>query len=464
MAGTAEFVSGWLAGLGCCYRSGMFSRRTDWNLAPNRLAAALESRRRTGREILDLTISNPTRTGLDYPLNAIAAALADGARHPYDPQARGDPAAREAVALWYAGRGLTVDPARIVLTASTSEAYAWLFKLLCEPGDCVLVPRPSYPLFEFLAALESVRVASYPLRYETRWEVDFEAIERHLLEESARCGPGAAVSGTVGPGPAEPTPFSPDPRRAHAIELPVAAGSKKFLCDAPRAPGTTRAIIAVNPNNPTGSFLSGAEIEQLCALARERDLPLVCDEVFSTYALEPSHRARSLLETCDAPAFVLDGLSKSAGMPGIKAGWIVVLGPPVFRDAAIARLEIIADTYLSVGSPVQKALPRLIELGAAAGAEILGRIRANAAALRSALAGGSACAALRAEGGWSAILRLPRTLSEEDWCLRLLGDEGVLVQPGWFYDFESEAYLVVSLLTAEAEFREGVARIRRCAG
>ncbi len=394
----------------------MFSRRTDWSLAPNRLAAALEAKRRSGSRILDLTLSNPTRAGFDYPQEAIAAALAEGTRHPYDPQPKGDLAAREAVAGWYASRGLPVEPGRIVLTASTSEAYAWMFKLLCEPGDHVLVPRPSYPLFEFLAALESVRAAAYPLRYETRWELDFEALRAALPGET-------------------------------------------------RGESRARAIVVVNPNNPTGSFLDRAELARLGSIALEQDLPLVCDEVFSTYTLEgPERLVPSLLGNDDVPGFVLDGLSKSAGLPGIKAGWIVVCGPAAFREPALARLEVVADTYLSVGSPVQKALPRLIELGSAVNRQVLARIRANHRTLRDALASGSACEALRAEGGWSAVLRIPRTHPEEEWCLRLLEEDGVLAQPGWFFDFESEAYLVLSLLAPEAEFGEGLARILRRAG
>ena len=396
----------------------MFSDRTGWSLAANRLAAALEARRRAGREILDLTVSNPTRAGIAYPAEEIAAAMAAGSAPHYDPDPRGLPAAREAIAASYAERGAAVDPERIVLTASTREAYGWLFKLLCDPGDRVLAPRPSYPLFEYLARLESIEIATYPLRYDGRWELD----RGELL-------------GVLGPAP---------------LPKDVIGG---------RGPSS---IVLVNPNNPTGSFISEADLEFLLSVGGAREAVLISDEVFGGYPLEgPGALVTSLLGRDDAPAFVLDGLSKSAGLPGAKAGWIVALGPTAFRDEALARLEVVADTYLSVATPVQRALPRLIELGRGVADAIRARTRANLAALRQMLHDRPEVEELRAEGGWSVVLRVPATRSEEIVCLDLLEQDGVLVQPGWYFDFDREAYLVVSLLPPPAVFREGIARLLR---
>jgi len=419
----------------------MFSRRTGWDLSANRLAAALEARRRAGGELLDLTLSNPTRAGLPYPSGDIAEALASTSAHLYDPDPRGSLAAREAVASWYASRGLTADPDRILLTSSTSEAYGWLFKLLCDPGDRILVPRPSYPLFEFLATLESVQAVGYPLHYEGRWALDRDATA-HLMKPGAPAGPAPTVLDTAVP----------------------------------------RAIVLVNPNNPTGSYVSRSDLEFVVRLAREHELALISDEVFSTYPLTPdapfdspsagsatpyslgassssADLVPTLLGSEEAPGFVLDGLSKSAGLPGVKIGWIIVLGPARVRARALERLEVIADTYLPVSTPIQTALPRLIQLGALVSSGIRERTRANLRALRAAVAQCPAFEVLNVEGGWSAILRVPRTRSEEEWCLLLLEEAGVLVQPGWFFDFAEEAFLVVSLLPPEPVFAEGLSRI-----
>lgn len=408
----------------------MFSRRTAWTLARNRLTEAVDARRRAGLPILDLTSSNPTRAGIEYPEREIAEALAAPGPQRYDPDPRGELAARDAVVGWYAGRGLTVHPERLFLTPGTSESYAWLFKLLCDPGDAVLVPRPSYPLFEFLAGLESVAVASYPLRYGRRWDIDEDA-----LRLAARGG--AATMSVPPPG------------------------------------GRVRAIVVVNPNNPTGSFVSQSERALLADVAAAHDLAIVSDEVFSSFRVGagstdaaaadalsyPTDRVVSLLGSDDIPAFVLDGLSKSAGLPGMKAGWIAVQGPREFRETAMARLEVVSDTYLSVGAPVQRALPRLIELAAPVADRIRERIAASADLLRRAVGAAPSCELLAIEGGWSAVLRVPRKLGEEALCLELLEKDGVLVQPGWFFEFEEPAYLVLGLLTPEPELREGIARI-----
>jgi len=387
----------------------MFSSRLNWDLRPNRISVLLEGRRRAGARILDLTESNPTRAGLSYPAAEILEALGDARSLRYEPSPAGAPEARGAVAAYYAWRGTSVAADRIVLTASTSEAYGYVFKLLADPGDEVLVPRPSYPLFEFLARLESVRVVDYPLEYDGSWRIDFASLEAALT---------------------------------------------------PRA----RAIVVVNPNNPTGSFLKAGELGRLVALAGERGLAIVSDEVFSDYAFAPDpQRVTTLAGVTGALAFSLSGLSKTAGLPQMKLGWIVTAGPEELRAGALARLELIADTYLSAAAPAQYGAARLMEAGARVREQISARVRENLAWLRGAVAG-SALNVLQVEGGWYATLAVPRTRNEEEWTLELLERDGVLVQPGFFFDFESEAFLVVSLLTPAEVFHEGVGRLLARAG
>ncbi len=377
----------------------LFSERFHWDSRPNRLTELLSQKHGEGARLLDLTQSNPTRAGLQYSLDVVRA-FEDSAMLSYEPSPRGSLTARQAVSNYYAARGHDVPPDRILLTASTSEAYSYLFKLLTNPGDTVLVPRPSYPLFEYLAGMESLRVAQYPLRYDSGWSM--------AMEEFA---PGARV------------------------------------------------LALVNPNNPTGSFVKRAELEYLISLG----IPMVSDEVFSDYAFATDpERVSTLVDVKECLAFSMSGLSKVAGLPQMKLGWIVVSGPERVRREAMEKLEWIADTYLSVGAPVQCAAPKLLELGE----EIQGRIRARTAAnLKFAreLLAGSAADVLDVEGGWYATLRLPRVRSEEEYALELLHEGNVLVQPGYFYDFESEAFLIVSLLTEEAVFREGMAWVRKLA-
>jgi alanine-synthesizing transaminase len=378
----------------------MFSSRFHWDPSPNRLTRLLADKHRAGLAILDLTESNPTHAGLAYP-DEIVQALADPRALRYDPQPAGSLAAREAVCRYYAEAGHTVEPDRVLLTASTSEAYAYLFKLLADPGDEVLVPRPSYPLFEFLATMESLRVVSYPLVYHGGWSIDCHAL-------------AAAIT--------------------------------------PR----TRAIVLVNPNNPTGSFLKRDELRFLQSLG----LSLISDEVFADYAFgEDAQRVRTLAAATETLAFSMSGLSKIAGLPQMKLGWIVISGPPAERAEARDKLEWIADTYLSVSAPVQQAAPRLLELGRGIQQQIAARVRANLAWLASAIAADSPCRILALEGGWYATLQVPRLRREEDWALELLEKDNVLVQPGFFYDFETEAFLVLSLLTAPATFQEGCRRL-----
>ena len=391
----------------------MFSRRLRWPNPTNRLSRLLREKRQGGVPVIDLTESNPTRVGLDYPAETIAAALGAAAKSLYEPDPRGLPAARAAIAAGYRARGLEAAPERILLTSSTSEAYSLLFKALADPGDAVLIPRPSYPLFDYLALLESVRVVPYPLAYDASWEIDLKALERLAETEGAR------------------------------------------------------AVVLVNPNNPTGSALRGREraaVEDLCAA---RDLAVISDEVFFAYQAPPAagHEGVSMLAPAEAPdtrralSFTLDGLSKSCGMPQLKLGWMVVNGPERTAMEALERLDLIADTYLSTSTPVQHAAPRLLEIGAGIRDAIRRRVAANLAILRQDVPTGSPCRLLESDGGWSAVLQVPAVASEEDLVLWLLAYDDVLVHPGYFFDFPREAFLVLSLLPPSETFREGVRRI-----
>ena len=385
----------------------MFSSRFHWDFRTNRLTQALEARRRDGARILDLTESNPTRAGFEYPPE-IVRAFDDPRMLVYEPSPAGAAEARQAVASYYAARGERVETERILLTASTSEAYAWLFKLLCDAGDHVLVPRPSYPLFEFLANLESIEVRPYPLAYQGGWAIDTDAL-------------AAAVS------------------------------------------ERTRAVVLVNPNNPTGSYVKRAEWQTLSRLCAERRIALISDEVFSDYALgeaPDAERVSTLVGVEECLAFSMSGLSKVAGLPQMKLGWMVASGPAKLRAEAMEKLEWIADTFLSVSTPVTCAAARLLASGVLVQRQIRERTAGNLAVAREALAG-SAAGILAVEGGWYVTVRMPRIRGEEDWAIQLLTQESVLTQPGFFYDFESEAFLIVSLLTMPEVFREGIARLRR---
>ncbi len=360
-----------------------FSRRANWNPAVNAFTTARESRQRRGQELLDLTISNPTRAGFDYPLDELAEAMDCAARAPYDPQPFGIPSARQAVA-----NEIGCDAADILITASTSEAYSFLFKLLCDAGDNVLTATPSYPLLEHLAALEQIELRTFALEFHRRWEL-------------------------------------------HAGRVSAAMTAR------------TSAIVVVNPNNPTGSYVRGEEQDSLASFGR----PLISDEVFFDFGSGGRHMVRD-----DVLAFSLDGLSKSCGLPHYKLGWIRVSGPD--KERAIRALELIADHFLSVSTPVQQALPDLLRIGARIRKMIGDRIRRNLETLQRALP--SSIALLPVEGGWSAVLRMPRT--HDDIATAML-DRGVVVHPGYFFDFESEGYIVVSLLTKPEIFGEGVKRI-----
>jgi aspartate/methionine/tyrosine aminotransferase len=378
----------------------VFSERSGFDRAHNRVELARRAAATAGRTLLDLTESNPTRAQLPG-LDAAFAALSAPAARVYEPEPFGLRSAREAASAWMARtHGVSVAPEQVVLTASTSEAYAFLFKLLCDPGDDVLVPTPSYPLFAHLAQLESVRAVGYPLAYDGRWHVTREAL-----------------------------------RRART----------------PR----TRAIVTVHPNNPTGSFLSRAELADMAALG----VPIISDEVFSCYAFtEDAARAPSAAAATDALVFSLHGLSKLAGLPQLKLSFMCASGPRAALDEALARLELIADAFLSVAAPVQVALPAILDAHAPVTQAIRARLERNLVRLR-ALCAGSAASLLHVEGGWYAVLRLPNVQSDERYALDFIEHAGVLVQPGYFYDFEGGPYVVLSLLTEDAAFEAGAARV-----
>ena len=383
----------------------MFSSRFHWDFHQNRLTQLLGAKLVAGIPILDLTESNPTHAGLVYPSEMMRAFDTPRALD-YQPAPAGSLEARQAVAAYYKAGGHDVDLSRILLTASTSEAYAYLFKLLANPGDNVLVPRPSYPLFDYLATMESITVRQYPLAYHSEWSIDLEGLTAALTDR-------------------------------------------------------TRAIVVVHPNNPTGSYVKRAELKALVQVCRERELALISDEVFFDYGFAPDpHRAGTLASVTGCLAFAMSGLSKIAGLPQMKLGWIALTGPPDLRAEAFEKLEWISDTYLSVSTPVQCAAEALLRAGGQVRGEIRERCAAHLRQAREALTGSSANI-LAVEGGWYMTIQAPRVRSEEDWTLELLERENVLVQPGFFYDFESEAHLVVSLLTAPESFREGMARLLR---
>lgn len=384
-----------------------FSRRSarGGTLDTNTLTRALDAARARGRRVLDLTAANPTAAGLPYPREAILEALASPGSLLYAPDSLGLRAAREAVSSELGSHGTPVPSARIALTASTSEAYAVLFKLLCDPGDEVLVPTPSYPLLDWLAAYESITLRPYPLVYAGRWHVDVEALR-------------AAVT--------------------------------------PR----TRAIVVVAPNNPTGSYLGREELDAMLDLG----LPVVSDEVFARYPLSadglvPEGRIPSVLGATRGLVFSLAGLSKLAALPQLKLGWIAVAGDDARVAEAMSRLELVLDAYLSVGSPVQHALRAVLATRHVTTDAITMRTRRNLATLRDAIAHAPAASVLDVEGGWYAILRVPDTTSDEERAVRLLEDHDVFVHPGYFFDMHRGAHLIVSLLTPEATFAEGITRL-----
>lgn len=382
----------------------MFSERTRWNRQGNQLDAALQQIRASGREILDLTRSNPTECGFAYDDAAVRAALTHEDVLRYAPDARGIKSAREAVARYYEARGVALNPENLVLTSGTSEGYSFLFRLLCNPGDEVLIPAPGYPLFDFLADLCDVKLVRFPLVYDHGWQIDFGAL--------------------------------------------VAAASQR-----------TRALIVVHPNNPTGHYVSGAEQKHLAEFCSSRGIALIADEVFCDFALRDGTPAPSFADGELALTFTLSGLSKICGLPQMKLAWIAVSGRNREKKEALERLDVIADSYLSVGTPVQLAAPALLGMRGAFQAQVMERVRKNFNELDRQLRAKSVCSRLECEGGWTAVLRVPALQSDEELAVALLKEREVLVHPGHFYDFARSCYMVISLIVPEEEFTEGTRRL-----
>ena len=377
----------------------MFSNRTAWKLTPNRFTLAHEELVRQGRKILDLTVSNPTRAGLSYDETAILDALRNPTSLDYDPQPKGLRSAREAVANYGAG----LDSGSLVLTTSTSEGYSYVFRLLCNSEDEVMVPKPSYPLFDFLADLQDVKLVPYPLIYDHGWQIDFPTLEQALTPKS-------------------------------------------------------RAIVLVHPNNPTGSFISPEERARLNQLCRDRNLSLIVDEVFLDYAHDGSQH-ETFAANDQALTFTLSGLSKISGLPQMKLAWIAVSGPQKEATEAMQRLEIIADTYLSVSAPVQLAAKTMLDQRLKLQPQLMHRMQTNLSELDLQLAKQKSCTRLALQGGWYAVLRVPVTRSDEDLAIELLTQKSVLVHPGHFYDFPTDGFLVLSLITPEPTFHEGISQL-----
>jgi alanine-synthesizing transaminase len=382
----------------------MFSKRTEWSLTTNRFTQALTDARAAGAKVLDLTVSNPTRADFQFDQEAILGSLHASEVLDYDPQAKGLLSAREAVAAYYqTDHKFVVDPESIVLTTSTSEGYSYVLRLLCNVGDEILVPKPSYPLFEFLADLQDVKLVPYPLLYDHGWQIDFPSFYKAVT---------------------------------------------------PR----TKAVVVVHPNNPTGSYAGPGEIELLNVFCRDKGLALIVDEVFLDYPHDGGPRA-SFAQNNSVLTFTLSGLSKVSGLPQMKVAWVITSGPDREKREALGRLEVIADTYLSMNAPLQVATPTLLDQRKRIQPQLLDRVRANLQQFRRQLSRQQTCTALDVEGGWYAVLRVPVMQSDEDLAIELLRKVYVLVHPGHFYDFPADGYLVLSLITPTAIFDEGVRRI-----
>jgi alanine-synthesizing transaminase len=383
----------------------MFSERTSWKLSTNHYTQILEELRSSGAELLDLTVSNPTQCGLEYDAQAILSAFQNPQALSYDPQPKGLLSARKEIARYYFEDHQTaIDPESIFLTTSTSEAYSFVFRLLCNPQDEVLVPKPSYPLFDFLADLQDVSLIPYSLEYAEGWLVDFDSVLRAITSR-------------------------------------------------------TRAILLVHPNNPTGSYLRQEEIDRLNAICREREIALIVDEVFLDYAFD-GNKYSSFAGNHEVLTFTLSGLSKIAALPQMKVAWLACTGPADMVRVAVQRLEVIADTFLSQNAPVQWAIPTLIEQRQSLQTQLLERIRRNRAQLEQALSGQSTCEILEAEGGWYAVLRVPADQSDEQRAIGLMQKQRVIVHPGHFFDFFTDGFLVLSLITDANEFAKGLERLK----
>ena len=381
----------------------MFAKRTNWDLKTNRLSVALGTHRAAGKPLLDLTLSNPTECGFLYDENAILSALHSPAALKYEPNPRGLAMARSAVAEYYAEHGAAISLDDIFLTTSTSEAYSYVFRILCNPDDELLIPEPSYPLFDFLADIQDVRLLRYPLIYDHGWQIDFHTLEQAIT---------------------------------------------------PR----TRGVIAVHPNNPTGHFCKPEEMRKLNEICAAREIAIIADEVFLDFTLKDRHPA-TFAASPGALTFTMSGFSKICGLPQMKAAWLLVGGPEPWKAEALARLEVIADTYLSMNAPIQLALPALLAQRHAFQKQVLARVAVNLAELDKQLALQKSCSRLEVEGGWNAAIRVPAMHSDEELALELLATKGVYVHPGHFYDFPAEGYVVVSLIGLKCDFANGIAQL-----
>jgi len=381
----------------------MFSDRTNWNLETNRLSEALAKHRASGKRLFDLAASNPTGCGFDYDGGAILKALTNPVGLGYAPDPKGMLSAREAVAAYYAERDERVSAEDIVMTTSTSEAYSFVFRMLCNAGDELLIPSPSYPLFDYLAELSDVKLVRYPLVYDHGWQIDFHALEQAI---TAR----------------------------------------------------TRGVIVVHPNNPTGHFALAEDAARLNEICAAHEMALIVDEVFLDFGLS-GRKIASFATNAGALTFTMSGLSKICGLPQMKVAWLVTSGPARLKEQALARLEVIADTYLSMSAPLQAATPAFLGQRNEFQEQLKARVHENLAELDLQLAGQKACGRLELEGGWYAVLRVPATRSDEDLALEALTEKDVYVHPGHFYEFPGEGYLVVSLITPKEDFSEGLSRL-----
>jgi alanine-synthesizing transaminase len=380
----------------------MFADRTNWSLRPNRLAEALERHKSSGHKLLDLSASNPTECGFKYDVPAILRALCTPALLQYHPDPRGLESARKAVSGYYATRGYRININDLLLTTSTSEAYSFVFRLLGNPGDELLIPTPSYPLFDFLADINDIKLIRYPLFYDHGWHIDLYALKQAIT---------------------------------------------------PR----TKGVIVVHPNNPTGHFTKPEEMDQLNDLCSTNQMAIIADEVFLDFTLGAAEK--SFVANTGALTFTMSGISKISGLPQMKFAWLAVSGPQEMKREALARLEMIADTYLSMNAPIQIAAPLLLQQRAAFQHQVMARVRGNLSELDSQLAGKSQVSRLKVEAGWYAVLRVPATRSDEELAIDLLEKHEVYVHPGHFYDFPGEGYMVVSLITPEQDFSEGLRRV-----
>jgi len=385
----------------------MFSDRVKRNQAVNRFSRALEARKAAGAMLLDLTESNPTRSGFDYDGQAIFQALAQPVSLLYQPHPQGLPIARRAVAEYYRDRGVSVDADSLILASGTSEAYGSLFKLLANPGDEILVPVPGYPLLEVLTELESVRQVPYRLLYEEPrgWRIDMERLRNTISNR-------------------------------------------------------TVAIVSVSPNNPTGSFLKVDELAQIGELCRQFGLAHIVDEVFTDYGHgADENRVQCAAAYRDSLTFVLNGFSKIVGLPQLKLAWIHVSGPDALCRQAREHLEFISDAYLTVATPIQNAAADILRLRGVIQAQILSRVETNGSTLEREMETVPSCRVLKREGGWYAVLRLPDDCPDEELAVELLEKDDVLVHPGYFYDFPTGRFLVISLLTPLQSFSAGASRL-----